>query len=256
MGKLITKIKSSKIVNKGIIKKVKDKIYFKYISPKEEKKTDKHREIIFEKFNNVFKDSKYALMCGSLLRYHRDNTMDGQDLDFFTFREDFEKVCDRFINEGFVIKQVFLDEKGTIYEYKLGYKDCDVDVFLIYTKKKQEYFRFTMENNDSKDISKKVVGDIQIISGTDLVGYERAISGMTEIKNYEYKNTTFMGPKNVETSLYELYGENWTIYDPSYDPRYAPKTNLPKSYNDAKSIVFIKPLTKIEDVKKIIKELK
>lgn len=79
MGKLITKIKSSKLMNTGLIKKIKDKIYYKYVSPREEKKTDKYREEIISKVAKIFDGCTWQLMAGSFLRFYRDKTMDGQD---------------------------------------------------------------------------------------------------------------------------------------------------------------------------------
>ena len=257
MGKLVTKIKSSKVVNSGVIKKVKDKIYYKFINPKEEKRTDKYREEIFNKFNIIFKGSKYVLMSGALLRYHRDNTMDGQDLDFFVVRDDFnKKIKDNFIKEGFKIKQVFLDKNNGLHELRFDYKGCLVDVFLVDKDKKRYHHYFTMENKNSKDVTKKVDGNVQIISGKDIINYERDLHYMDKVKDYEYKSTTFMGPVEIENAIYDIYGKNWTFYDPTYDPRYCPENNMPVEHPNGKSLVFVKPLESFEELEKIVKELK
>ena len=253
MGKLITKIKSLKVVNSGVIKKVKDKLYYKYISPKAEKKTDEYREEILEKFGRICKGKHWLLMCGSLLRYYRDNTMDGQDLDFYVLREDFEKIKNKFFDEGFTIKQVFINEKNVISEYKFGYKDCEVDVFVFDKLKKDYTHRFTMEKDNSKDMKKTVVGNTQIITGKDFVSYERILHYLGETTDYKYKNVTFKGPKKIEEAINDIYGENWTCYDPSYDPRTCPKNNVPIEHPNATSYVFIKPLTNYEAIYKDIK---
>ncbi len=253
MGKIVTKIKSSKIVNSGVIKKVKDKIYFKFINPKEEKKTDKYRVEIIEKFGKICDGCHWQLLSGALLRYHRDNTMDGQDLDFFLLRDDFEKIKNKFFEEGFKIHQLFIDEQKRIDEYRFDYKGCEVDVFLVDKEKKGHTHRFTMERPNAKKYKKEVKGNTQIITGKDIVSYERKLHYFDKSTDYEYKTTSFKGPKMIEESIFDIYGKNWTFYDPTYDPRTCPENNMPIEHENATSLVFIKALTSYDDIYKDIK---
>lgn len=248
MGKLITKIKSSKLLNSGAIKKVKDKIYFKYINPREEKRTDKYREEIIKKFGEICKDCHWILFAGSILRYHRDNTMDGQDLDFLIERKDFDKVKNQFLKEGFKIHQAFVNNKKVLTEYRLDYKGVEVDVFLADKDKKCYVASSTMEKINAKDFTKKVIGNTQVISGKDIVSYVRKQPFFDEVADYEFKGVKFKGPKDIEKAIYDLYGETWTFYDPTYDPRTCPKHNLPVANPNATSYVYIKPLTSFDDL--------
>ena len=251
MGKLITKIKSSKIMNKGVIKKVKDKIYFKFISPREEKKTDKYRTEIINKVYKIFDGCTWQLFAGSFLRFYRDKTMEGQDLDFYILREDFEKVKDKFFEEGFTIQQIFVSDEKKITEYKFLYKDVSIDVFMIDKKKKSYIHRFTMEYGDK--YTKEVVGNTQIVTGEDIISFEKPINYFDEIKRYEYKGAKFYGAARPEEELYDAYGKNWTFYDPTFDPRRDPENNKPIKHTNATIYAYIKPLTSYDDIYKDIK---
>ena len=253
MGKLVTKIKSSKLVNTGVVKKVKDKIYFKFISPKEEKKTDKYRKEILDKIYKAFKDCNWQLMSGSLLRYYRDKTMEGQDLDIYILRSDFEKVKENVLKEGFTIKQVFFKPTKEISEYKFLYKGCEVDIFMVDSEKKDYSHRFNLEKKDSKGLERKVVNNTQKVYGKDLVSYKRNLHYFSKNTDYKYNDITFKGPLKIEESIYDIYGENWKVYDPTYDPRKDPPNNVAIPYEDAFSYVFIKPIDKYEDIFKDIK---
>lgn len=248
MSNLIVKLKSSKIVNSGIIKKIKDKIYYSYISPREEKKTDKYRREIIEKVARIFEGKHWILSSGSFLRYYRDNTMDGQDLDFNIIESDFENVKDKFFEEGFLLKQVFLNNKGQVTEYKFLYKNVEIDVFI--NRKEKDYYiaSFTLEAVNAKNISKKVVGNTQIISGKDYISYARINREFKAISDYDYKGITFKGPKNAEKAIVEWYGEGWKVYDPNYDCRTNPENNMPIPSENAKSIVYIKPIDHYEKI--------
>ncbi len=251
MGKLVTKIKSSKLMNTGLVKKIKDKIYYKYISPREEKKTDKYREEIISKIAKIFDGCTWQLMAGSFLRFYRDKTMDGQDLDFYILREDFEKIKNKFFDEGFVIEQLFISDEKVITEYKFNYKGVSIDVFMIDKYKKTFFHRFTMEYGDS--YSKKVVGNTQIVTGKDIISFEKPIHHFDKTKDYEYKGVTFKGPAKPEETLFDAYGKNWTFYDPTFDPRRDPENNQPKKHPNATSYVFINPLNNYDDIYKDVK---
>lgn len=248
MRRLIVKIKNSKFLNTGFLKKIKDKIYYKFISPNEEKKTDKYRKEILEKFGKICKNTTWFLSSGSFLRHYRDNTMDGQDLDFDIIDKDFEKVKDNFFKNGFRVKQFFVNKKGKITEYKFLYNDVEIDVFLISKKGKKFHQYFTFEKNNAKKIQKKVDGNKIIVTGKDYISYERIISNADKITTYDYDGVKYNGPKNAEEHIVELYGYGWKEYDPNYDPKTSPENNKPIPHDNAKSVVYIEPVDFYEDV--------
>ena len=239
---IIVKIKSSKFVNSGIIKKLKDFIYFKLISPSGEKKTDKYRKEIIDKFAQVCDKCNWQLLSGSLLKYYRDGTMEGQDLDLHILESDFEKIKDDFFKYGFKLKQVFLNNEGKITEYKYLYKGVEVDVFIVFKDKSDYIACFTMEKPNAIKTEKKVVGNMQIISGEDYCTYGRLMNEFKHTKTYEYKDITFNGPKNIEKMLCDQYGPDWRTPNSTYDPRVSNKENMPIYMENAKGILFIKPL--------------
>lgn len=242
MKRIITKIKSSKLLNSGYIKKIKDKIYFSYINPREEKKTDRYRLEILEKFARICENCKWQLLSGGFLRFFRDKTMDGQDLDLFILNTDFEKVKNEFFKEGFKIKQIFMNAEGVITEYKFLYRNVEVDVFMMFKTDSTYWHSFTMEKNNAKKISKTVNGNEQIITGADYITYTRVLNEFKNVKKYEYNGVVFKGPKNANKMLIDLYGEGWTVYDPTFDPKTGPVNNPPSLEKNAKSIVFIEPI--------------
>lgn len=250
MGKIITKIKSSKVVNSGVIKKVKDKIYYKVISPREEKKTDKYRKEIMEKVWKICDGTHWQLLCGSFLRFYRDNTMKGQDLDYSIDKEDFDKIKNRFFEEGFKLKQYFVNKEEEITEYKFLYHDVEIDFFINKKDKKCDYIRLTAEIKDAKKIEKKIDGNKQIVSGEDYCTFERKLTCFKKSKVYEYEGVKFYGPEDAVSMMIEIYGEGWEKYDPNYDPRTCPSNNVPKMIKGAKTIVFIKPVDSFDELKK------
>lgn len=243
MKRIIIKIKNSKIVNTGVMKKIKDYIYFKIVSPYNEKKTDKYRKEILFLFANICKDCKWQLIGGAFLKYYRDNTMEGQDFDFFIDGEDFEKVKNKFFDNGFSLKQYFIDNKGNITEYKFLYKNVEVDVFIMIKNKNGIYsHKFTLEKNNAKNIKRKIKGNIQIITGKDYCSFERMSYEFPDSENYEYKGVIFKGAKNAEKMLYDMYGKAWNVYDPNFDSKTGPKNNMPIITENAKTVVYIKPV--------------
>ena len=243
MKKVIAKIKNSKIVNTGVIKKLKDFIYFKIVSPNNEKKTDKYRKEILALFADICKDCKWQLIGGAFLRYYRDNTMDGQDFDFYVDEEDFDKVKDKFFNKGFSLKQYFMDNNDSITEYKYLYKNVEVDVFIMKKNKKGIYsHKFTLENNNAKKIERKMKGNIQIITGKDYCSFERMSYEFPNSKEYEYKGVIFKAAKNPDKMLSDMYGKTWRVYDPNYDSKTSPKNNMPIITENATTVVYIEPV--------------
>jgi len=241
MKNIILKIKSSKIVNRGILKKIKDKIYFKYINPREEGRTDEYRLEIFNKISEVFGDTDWMLFCGGFLRYYRDKTMEGQDIDICIKEEDLEKKLPQLIENGFLIKQVFYNNKNELTEYRLLYKNVEVDIFNLYYNDEEGYYHyFTLEDSRKKNakLDRKIEGNKLIITGNDYISWKRKLPDY-EIKEYEYNGVKFKGPKNAVESIVALYGEGWNVYDPNYDPRTNPENNKPIPFNNAKSVVYI-----------------
>lgn len=252
MSKAFVKFKNLKIFNKGILKKIKDKIYYNYISPKEEKRTDKYRTEIIGKIYDICKGKKWMLSSGALLRHYRDDTMEGQDLDIDILDTDFDKIKEKFIENGFKIKQVFINPNGKITEYKFIYKNVEIDVFLLNKNGKNHDQFFTIEKNNAKEIDKKIVGNKLIVTGDDYISYLRKIHEFKDVIDYEYEGVKYCAPKNIEGHIVELYGDNWKVYDPNFDPKTNPKNNKPIPYKGAKSIVYIEPIDYYEDVKNMI----
>ena len=246
MKRFVAKLKSSKFVNSGLMKKLKDWIYYKWISPREEKKTDKYRVELIDKFQKICKGYQWGLLCGAFLRYYRDHTMDGQDLDIFIEEKDFECIKEEIIKEGFRIKQVFLNHEGKTTEYKFFYKGIEVDVFKVFYDKKLPYHYFTFEKENAKNIKKTVNGNTMRVEGKDYISYRRNLKGFKDLVSYDYKTTKFMAPKNADKILEDMYGKEWKVYDPTYDPRTCPKNNMPIPYEGATTIVYLNPITKFE----------
>ena len=145
MKKLLAKIRMSKFVNSGIVKKVKDYIYFNWLEPHNEGKTDKYRTKIIADFNDVF-GTEWMLAFGSILFYTRDHTMNGQDLDIIVAKEALDKHLSELIERGYQYKQLFYNCLGTLTEYKLLYEDVEVDVFVGFRYKNICNYYFSSRN--------------------------------------------------------------------------------------------------------------
>lgn len=242
MNKLIAKIKAWRIFNSGFIKRIKDYIYFKFISPRKEGKTDKYRKEIMDIICKVFENKKWILSSGSFLRFYRDKTMEKQDLDLLIYEEDFNDIKEKLIEQGLRIKACYYDNEGRIIEYKYIYKEVEVDIMIVRADTdKRYYYSFTMENKGSHlEINKKVEDNYIVVTGKDYKSWKRYISDFEKIKVYEFEGFKFNGPQYAEEHIRELYGDNWTVYDPNYDPRYAPENNMPISSENAKTVIYLK----------------
>ena len=249
MKKIILRIKSANFFNRGIVKKIKDKIYFKYINPKEEGRTDKYRLEIFNKLSEIFEETDWMLFCGGFLRFYRDKTMEGQDIDIGVKAEDIERVLPKFIEKNFLIKQVFYNNQNELTEYKLLYNNVEIDVFKIYFNNEEGYYHyFTLEDSRKKNVKldRKIEGNKLIITGNDYISWKRRLPEF-KVKEYEYCGAKFKGPENAVENIVALYGEGWTVYDPNYDPRVNPENNKPIPFNNAKSIVYTNAVTSIDN---------
>jgi len=237
------KIKNLKILNTGFIKKIKNKLYKKFVSDRMESRTNKYRKELLILISKICSDTRWLINCGSFLRFYRDKTMDNQDIDLFIIREDFDKIKNNFIKEGFIIKQKFYNNENKIVEYKLLYKDVDIDVFMIDKDSKGYYVSSTFDDAENLDkIERKVSKKSLIVTGLGFATFKRYMPDF-EIKEYTYENIKFNGPKNAEKHLEAFYGK-WQVYDPKYDFRYAPKNNLPIKTPNAKGILYYESITK------------
>lgn len=247
MKQIILKLKSSKLVNQGFIKKIKDKIYFKYIDPKLQAKTDRYRGEILDCLYEILGDTKWMLSCGGFLRYYRDQTMDGQDLDIYMLTDDLERMLPTFIDHGFTIKQVFYNAEGTLTEYRLLYKDVEVDIFHVFQDETGYYHYFTLEDNAkaTPEITRSVEGNEFVVVGPDYISWRRHLPDF-EVQTYEFEGSKFKGPKHAVDNIVALYGESWQVYDPHFDPRREPANNRPIPVPGAKSVVFTKPVKLID----------
>ena len=125
-------------------------------------------------------------------------------------------------------------------------------VFTQFLEKGIYYQASTMRNKESNKITTRVDGNIQIISGNDYCTFKRKNKTFKSIVEYNYNGILFNGSKDAEESIREIYGDGWKVYDPDYDDRYGPDYNLPECINNAKSILFLKPIKeypKIEIIK-------
>jgi len=248
MKRAIAKIKTWKIFNIGPLKKIKDKIYHSYISKRMESKTDLYRKEILDIVYDIFKNKKWRLQSGSFLRFYRDKTMEGQDLDIFIYVDDFMSNFEKLIESDFYIIQEMYNRDNKITEYKMLYKNVEVDFCLVYKDEGGYFEQFTLEGLEESRLSKKVSKNAVTITGENYNTYKKYFPDF-DAKEYEFENFKFYGPKNAEKYLESAYGKGWKVYDPTFDPRIHPENNLPKEITSyAKSIRFIRPIKNIKDL--------
>lgn len=239
MSSLKAKILSSKIVNHGLIGKCKDYIYTKFISDRLEAKTDDYRTEILNDFYKIYDNEPWILGFGSFLRYYRDHTVDGQDIDILIEKSVFDSHKQELKDKGYALVGVFTDHEGKISEYKLRYKEAEIDIFFVYQNQDGYYYQSTYIDPDHKDlVMRSVVDGNRIVSGEGYCMYRKKLPDFV-CKDYEYDGILFKGYGNPEKQLENEYGE-WQI--PSKEFRWFtyPEWNLPIKFPNAKVIYYNK----------------
>lgn len=212
--KILNKLLSSKFVNFGIIGRCKDYIYYNYISPKKEGKTDLYRKEILNIFNNIYDEEKWILAFGSALRFYRDRSMDGQDIDILISHKSFDKKKDKLKKEGFLLKGKYLNRNNYITEYKLMYKDVEIDIFFVEEDEKNNFWVYStfMDSDNEKNIERSYRDNKRIVMGKGYCSYKEKMPDF-ECEKYNFCGFSFKSYKNMEKHLEYLYGPTWKTPD-------------------------------------------
>lgn len=210
--KVLNKLLSSKFVNYGIVGKCKDYIYYNYISPKKEGKTDLYREEVLNIFSNIYDKENWILAFGSALRFYRDKNMDGQDIDILISYKSFDKKKDKLKNKGFLLKGKYINKDNYTTEYKLMYKDIEIDIFFVEEDEDHNFWIYStfIDNNDGNNIRRSYKDNKRIVTGEGYCSYKEKMPDF-ECKEYIFKNLSFKSYKNMEKHLAYLYGPTWRI---------------------------------------------
>lgn len=243
MPAFVTKLLSSNFINNGLIGKIKDYIYYHYYSKHMEAQTDHYRKEILDDLRDAFGDSDWILASGSFLRYYRDKTMDGQDLDILIRYEDFQKAKKLLMEKGYALLAEYTNDLGQVNEYKLKYKKADIDIIFVFHDEQGWYYIGTYENpNEKNNIIREVVGDKRIVYGDGYRTYKKYIPDF-EVSEYEFHGMKFKSYKNADAHLAAEYG-NWQIYDPNYNWLSCPPNNAPQRSRRANLVYYCHPLEK------------
>lgn len=243
MPAFMTKLLSSNFINNGLIGKIKDYIYYHYYSKHMEAQTDHYRKEILDDLWDAFDGIDWILASGSFLRYHRDQTMDGQDIDILIRYEDFIKVKHKLIKKDYLLLAEYSDEYGKVNEYKLKYKKADIDIIFVFQDEQGWYYIGSYEDPSMKDnIMREVKDGQRIVYGKGYCSYRKNIPDF-EVVEYKFNGMNFKGYKNIDEHLTAEYG-NWHVYDPNYQWLFCPPNNKPQKIGEAKLVYYCDPLLK------------
>lgn len=241
MNNLKAKLANSKLLTSGPLGKLKDYIYYHYISGRMEAQTDRYRAAILQDLWEVFSGYNWILASGSFLRFYRDQTMDGQDLDIFMDFEDFQKVKSQLSKRGYHLLAEFVDGDQRVTEYKLKYKKADIDIVFIFHDEQGYYYIGSYEDPENKAAVIREAGQDQlVVHGEGYCAYRKNIHDFLSME-YEFQGMKFKGYQSVDEHLTGEYG-NWHVYDPDFDFLRCPKENLPLKYSQAKVTYYYKPV--------------
>lgn len=244
MNEIKAKILSSRFLNNGMIGKCKDWVYTKFVSGHLEAQTDPYRTEILKDFYEIYGKDGWMLSFGSFLRYYRDQTMDGQDVDIMMRFETFEKGKKQLQERGYMLSGVFTDCQERITEYKLLYKKAELDVFFIFEEEGSYYYAGTYEDIDKKDkVIREVEGNERIVRGEGYCSFIKQIPDL-EFAEYEFEGMKFVSYKNVDQHLTYEYGD-WRTPDPHFDCTASIEGNPMHVVPNAKVVYYYKePLRK------------
>ncbi len=217
MKEIIARILSSKIINTGPIGKIKNYLYFKFISDNLESKTDEYRAEILNDFMEIYKDEDWILAFGSFLKFYRDNTMNGQDIDILIRYDDYCKGLCNLQERGYRLSAEFSDCHGIITEHKLKFKNVEIDIFFVIEDNDKFYGACCYADQlKSNEVERKVENGQRIVGGA---GYYSLWKQQYDFESqiYEFQGMKFKGYKHPEESLEAIYG-NWRTPDPNYNP--------------------------------------
>lgn len=217
MTEWMAKFLDSNFCNSGMIGKLKDYIYFNFVSNRLESKTDQYREEIIGHFMDIYGKEDWILAFGSFLKFYRDNTMDGQDIDILIYYDDFIKHKDQLKNLGYTISAEFHDCDGRTTEYKLMYKNVEIDIFFVFKSDKHFYYASSYKDSEKKDeIERNVVDGKRIIKGPGYMTVWTLLYDF-EVTLYDFNGMKFKSYKHADENLTCSYGD-WRTPDPNFDP--------------------------------------
>lgn len=161
--------------------------WWKWRALKYDRDTNKDRDVIFEKLFSS--DIKYIYIgFGSVLLYHRNNTMKNQDLDILISKDEYFKNIDLITKRLNLKKWSFIYSNDELIIAKYLYKNrTPVEFFLA-------------EFNGDKEITKHVYNSSVV--------YKRIISKPTiEVINFNGVNVKI--PKDRLKYVEEIYSKTW-----------------------------------------------
>lgn len=244
MNEIKAKILSSRFVNSGLIGKCKDWVYTKFISGQLEAQTDPYRAEILKDFYEIFGKDGWILAFGSFLRYYRDQTMDGQDVDILMRFDTFEKGKKQLQERGYTLFGVFTDCHERITEFKLLYKKAELDVFFILEEEGLYYYAGTYENSNNKDkVIREVIAKERIVRGEGYCSFIKQIPDL-QCAEYEFNGMKFVSYKNVDLHMSCEYGD-WRTPDPHFDCTASIEGNPTRVVPNAKVVYYYKEPLKI-----------
>ena len=151
-----------------------------------EKNTDRLFEMILEEAKNITQADGRTLYSVN---------KDG-DLDFEILSENFEEfktnILNKLLNKGFYLIHAHLIKTGEIGSLTIGKGRDRIDFQIIFKNKNDKCYHFLWN------------GGLEMTKGFSRSYYE-------DIKKYELEGLSFYGPREAESYLKDMYGENWRV---------------------------------------------
>jgi phosphorylcholine metabolism protein LicD len=200
---------------------------FKYKQYKNNRNFRQNATYVMEHLNKVFNELgvKYWLVYGTLLGVYRDGKFieHDDDIDIGLFLDDYSENIKKVMNKyGFKLKREILIDNGD-YGREETYELKGIDIDLFYFIKKEDYFlAHDFKNEDGKSWAKT----IQDNGG--LIVRERRFTPFS-LKEIEFLNKKFYIPYPTKEHLASVYGDDFMIPNPSWNP-----------YNEPKNIKILK----------------
>lgn len=183
---------------------------------KKRKNFQKEHVELIQMFTKVLNDNgiQFWLEFGTLLGYYREHDIikHDDDLDIGVFLSDSGKIKKALTENGFKLIREFRADDGGLEEcYR--YLHTSIDIF---------YFRNTDDNSSIYTYSFK--SPVFPIKKKHLNKTLKMSVLKTTLKNYGFERAVFKDcnvyiPSKPEEQLKALYGENFMVPDPSFDPR-------------------------------------
>jgi len=172
-----------------------------------------NQQKIIQEAHQILEENSFLDKCtigfGTFLGAYRQKKLntslnDWDDIDFEILAKNFidfkRNVLNKFIKKGYFLIHAHLVKTGDIGSLTIGKGNDRIDFQIIFENKNNKCYHFLWHGGPWPGVPYR--GGVEMTKGFSKKYYY-------DIRQYELEGLLFFGPKDAESYLIDMYGEEW-----------------------------------------------